>query len=77
VLRRFRAAESPDPAYFDWCASDYDEAAARMEPMVHDVQAVVRRWQQPPFQTRYRRLLIPLKDRDGGTIMVIGTRQIG
>lgn len=62
---------SPDSEYCEWCIEAYDRAVAVGEPMIEDVRALVLRRSGPPVESRYRRMLVPLTDRAGRSIVLV------
>lgn len=62
---------SPDSEYCEWCIEAYDRVVAVGEPMIEDVRALVLRRSGPPVESRYRRMLVPLTDRSGRSIVLV------
>jgi hypothetical protein len=63
--------KTPDRDYGEWCTHGYDRAAAIGDPIVEDVRALVFRRHGPPIESRYRRLLMPLKTVGGRHLMLV------
>src|SRR5690606_12999560 len=62
--------EQPDRTYGRWVAETYAEAIAADQPQVQDIDAIVRWPHAGRTRLRYRRLLLPLKDSDGGRLLL-------
>jgi len=65
--------KGPDPEYVEWCAAAYDRAIAAGEPLIEDVRALVFRRTGSPLESRYRRMLIPLVNQSGPSIVLVSS----
>ena len=63
--------DSADRDYGEWCAQRYERAVASGDPLLEDVRAVVYRRNEPPFETSYRRLYVPLGESSGEPIVLV------
>ena len=64
-----RVEDQPDYAYGKWVAEAYRQVLSKREPSLEDVDAVITWPQQPRMSYRYRRLLVPFKERNSTLIL--------
>ncbi|MBI1773771.1 MAG: hypothetical protein HYR63_00355 [Proteobacteria bacterium] len=60
-----------DPDFARWCAAAYRRAEEAGEPIVEDVRALVGLSVGTAIETTYRRLLLPFRAAEGGTLVAV------
>jgi len=71
-----RVEDQPDYAYGKWVSEAYREVLSKREPSLEDVDAVITWPQQPRMSYRYRRLLVPLKERKSTSTLILSATVI-
>jgi len=71
-----RVEDQPDYAYGKWVAEAYRQVLSTREPSLEDVDAVITWPQQPRISYRYRRLLVPLKERNSSSTLILSATVI-
>lgn len=71
-----RVEDQPDYAYGKWVAEAYRQVLSRREPSLEDVDAVITWPQQPRMSYRYRRLLVPFKEPDSTSTLILSATVI-
>lgn len=62
-----RLEDQPDFAYGKWAAESYRQALGRWEPLVDDIDVVVRRYGGGRSRVQYRRIILPFRPSDNVT----------